>query len=89
MLRAVGYEPRHLSWMVVAESAFLVAWGLGAGTACALIAVSPALVERAQRLPAGALAGLIASVAAVALLSSLAAARAAGRTPLLATLRAE
>lgn len=89
VLRAVGYEPRHLSWMVVAESAFLVAWGLGAGTACALIAVSPALVERAQRLPAGALAGLIASVAAVALLSSLAAARAAGRTPLLATLRAE
>jgi putative ABC transport system permease protein len=89
VLRAVGYQPKHLAMLVVAESAFLTGWGLAAGAICAVVAIVPAVAERAQGLPVASLALLVTGVAAVALLSSFAAARVASRTPLISTLRTE
>src|SRR5207253_8368988 len=42
LLRAVGYRPRHLAVMVLAENVLLLCMGLAIGTACALLAVLPA-----------------------------------------------
>jgi ABC-type antimicrobial peptide transport system permease subunit len=89
VLRAVGYRPAHLSLMVVAESAFVAGVGALVGTACALLAIGPALATRgAGRSAAGAL-WLPALVVAVALVSSLVAAVAVTRMPVASTIRNE
>ena len=68
----------------------LLAWGLGAGVVCALVAIAPAVLERGGRVPATATAALLLSAVFVAgLLSSFIATRAALHTPLLAALRSE
>jgi putative ABC transport system permease protein len=90
LLSAVGYGRRHIFAIVVAENLLLLAWGLAIGTACALVAIAPAALERGGRLPttqAGAL--LLVAVFVAGLLSSIVATRAALRTPLLAALRSE
>src|SRR5205814_8333035 len=46
LLGAVGYGHARLFVIVIAESALLLAGGLAIGTACALVAVSPAVAER-------------------------------------------
>ncbi|MPY86877.1 MAG: FtsX-like permease family protein [Luteitalea sp.] len=89
LLRAIGYRARDLSVMIVAENAMLLAVGLGAGVAAALVAVAPVAFERGGRLPLLSLAALVLAVLAAGLLSSVAAARASARTPLLAALRSE
>src|SRR5215469_14605603 len=43
LLRAVGYRPRHLATMVLAENVLLLLLGLVTGTACALLAIVPAV----------------------------------------------
>jgi len=68
----------------------LLVWGLFIGTACALVAIAPAALERGGRLPAtqaGAL--MLVAVFVAGLLSSIIATRAALRTPLLTALRSE
>jgi hypothetical protein len=89
LLRAVGYTQREVMTVVFLENAALLAAGLFIGTLCALIAVSPALAQRAQSLPIVALASLLVIVAAVGLLSTWIATLAALRTPLLESLRSE
>jgi putative ABC transport system permease protein len=90
LLGAVGYEPAHMFVIVVAENLLLLAWGLGIGTACALVAIAPAAIERGGRLPVtGSGALLVVAVLVAGLLSSVVATRAALRTPLLAALRSE
>ena len=90
LLGAVGYAPAHMFVIVVAENLLLLAWGLGIGTACALIAIAPAAIERGGRLPVtGSGALLVVAVLVAGLLSSVVATRAALRTPLLAALRSE
>jgi putative ABC transport system permease protein len=89
LLRAVGYRRKHLSWMVLAENALLLALGLGTGTACALIAIGPAVLDRGGRFPAGALAVLLLAVAASGLLVSRAAVSLMHRAAVLAALRSE
>ena len=42
LLRAVGYDGRHVRLMILAETIFLLLAGLVAGVVCALIAVVPA-----------------------------------------------
>ena len=89
LLRAVGYTQREVMTVVFLENAALLAAGLFIGTLCALIAVSPALAQRAHSLPFVALTTLLVIVAAVGLLSTWIATLAALRTPLLESLRSE
>ena len=89
LLRAVGYNARHLSLLVLAENAFLLFTGLLAGTTCALVAIAPAWIERGGRLPLASLMVLLALVVGAGLSASLAATVAAIRTPLLKALRTE
>ena len=89
LMRAVGYNARHLSLMVLAENAFLLFAGLAAGTGCAIIAIAPAWLERGGGVPVLSLGGLLLVVVATGLTASLAATIAAVRSPLLGALRAE
>ncbi len=89
LLAAVGYEWVHMFVIVVAENLLLLAWGLAIGTACALIAITPAAAEHGGRLPVTSSGWLVVAVFAAGLLSSVIATRAALRTPLLAALRSE
>ena len=89
LMRAVGYDARHLSLMVLAENAFLLFAGLAAGTGCAIIAIAPAWLERGGGVPLLSLGGLLLVVVATGLTASLAATIAAVRSPLLGALRAE
>jgi ABC-type antimicrobial peptide transport system permease subunit len=89
LLRAVGYNARDVSLIVLAENGLLLFAGLGAGTVCALVAIAPAWIERGGQFPILSLAGLLLAVAVAGLVSSLAATIAAVRSPLLAALRSE
>lgn len=89
LLRAVGYQPSHLSLMVIAENVLLLGCGLLTGVVCALLAIAPAFIARGGRLSAVSLALLLLAVLVTGLAASLLAVRAAVRSPLLAALRAE
>ena len=89
LLRAVGFNARHLSLMVVAENAFLLFSGLFAGTASALVAIAPAWISRGGGLPVFSLAALLVVVAVAGFSASLVATWAAVRSPLLRALRTE
>jgi len=89
LLRAVGYNARHLALMVVAENALLLFCGLLTGVVCALLAIAPAFYARGGRLPTVSLAVLLASVVVTGLAASLVATAAVLRAPLLPALRAE
>jgi ABC-type antimicrobial peptide transport system permease subunit len=88
LLRAVGYNARHVTIMILAETALLLASGLGAGIVCALIAIAPAWLERGSA-PGAGLALLLIGVVGAGLLSAIAATRAALKGTLLDALRAE
>ena len=51
LLRAVGYSPADMRSMVLSEGMALVTGGLLIGTGCAIVAILPALRDRAQSLP--------------------------------------
>ena len=89
LLRAVGYRPRHLGMMVLAENALLLLLGLVTGAACALLAVVPAVSLRGGQFPVLSLAILLASVMAAGLAASVTATAVALRSPLLSALRSE
>ena len=89
LLRAVGYRPHHVAAMVLAENVLLVLLGLATGTACALLAIAPALSLRGGHVPGVSLSLLLAIVLATGIGASLAATAAALRSPLLTALRSE
>ena len=89
LLSAVGYGGRAISFVIVVETALLVVGGVACGSACALLAIVPALLGRGGSLPLAAAGATFAAVLAAGVLSSLAAAAAARRLPLLASLRSE
>ncbi|HXW05641.1 MAG TPA: ABC transporter permease [Vicinamibacterales bacterium] len=89
LLRAVGYDVRSVSTMILAEATLLLGAGLGAGAACAAVAIAPAWLGRGGALPGSGLLLLVAAVVAAGMLSSAVAARAALRGPVLAGLRSE
>jgi ABC-type lipoprotein release transport system permease subunit len=89
LLRAVGYNARHLALMVVAENALLLFCGLLTGVLCAVLAIAPAFYARGGRLPTASLAAVLAAVVVTGLAASLAATAAALRSPLLPALRSE
>ena len=90
LLGAVGYRRSHFTLMVAAENALLLAGGLVAGAASAALAIAPAAIERGVRVPLSSTGALLLfAVFAAGLLSSLVAARAVTRAPLLESLRSD
>lgn len=89
LLRAAGYSNRVLSGIIVFENAALLIWSLAAGTACALLAVIPALQSRGASFPFAISGLLILLVLAAGLLSSLLAVFVTLRSPLIAALHSE
>ena len=89
LLRAVGYDARDVSLMVLVENGLLLFGGLGVGTVSALIAIAPAWIARGGQFPIVSLGGLLLAVAVAGLVSSVAATIVAVRSPLLAALRSE
>jgi putative ABC transport system permease protein len=89
LLRAVGYDARHVSIVIVAEAALLLGAGLISGAACAALAIAPAWLGRGGALPGPGLVLLLAAVAVAGLVSSVIATRAALRGNMLEALRAD
>lgn len=89
LLRAVGFQNSRLAWLVMGENAFLLVWGLAAGTVSALLAMFPHIRSIGGEVPWSSLAVILASVCAVGMLAALAAVREAVRTPIVETLRGE
>jgi putative ABC transport system permease protein len=89
LLRALGFQPRQLAWLVLAENVMLLALGLTAGSVAALLAVAPHLVGSGASVLWGRLALLLLLVSAVGMVSGLFAVRGSLRTPLLTALRRE
>jgi ABC-type antimicrobial peptide transport system permease subunit len=89
LLRAVGYDPRRTTMLILAEAAFLLFVGVTVGAGCAAIAIAPAWLGRGGSAPGAGLALLLAAVVAAGVVSSALATRAALRERLLTALRAE
>ncbi len=89
LLRAVGYRRLVLSVIIVSENMLLVTAGLACGAVCASLAITPALIARGVAFPAGMVGLVLAGVPLVGLVASVAAVRAALRSPLLDALRSE
>ena len=89
LLRATGYQPQHLSWLILAENLLLLGCGLLTGIVCALIAIAPAMMGRGGRVSLLSLGLLLATVLFTGLAVSWIAVRAAVKAPLLPALRAE
>jgi ABC-type antimicrobial peptide transport system permease subunit len=89
LLGAVGFEPRHLRTLVLAEIATLVVGGLLLGTVAALVAVSPALAERSQALPYVSLGGMLLAVALTGFAAATVAVRIATSTSITAAVKSE
>lgn len=89
LLRAVGFSPANIRSMVLSEGMALVVAGLVLGASCALIAILPALRDRAQSLPLVSLAGVLLAVVVTGLFASLIAIHLTTRTPVVAAIKAE
>jgi ABC-type antimicrobial peptide transport system permease subunit len=87
LLRAVGFTPRDMRTLVLSESLLLVGAGLLLGSITAVIAVVPALLERATAVPIGHVAALLLAVTITALVSSILAARVATATTVVSALK--
>jgi putative ABC transport system permease protein len=89
LLRAVGYSPRHIRIMVLSESFALVLPGVLLGTISAVLAVTPAIRERAQAVPIVELGGLLIAVVITGVAASLFAVRLAAAIPVVPALKSE
>jgi len=89
LLRAVGFTPVDIRGMVLSEGLALVIGGTTLGAACAIVAVWPALQERAQAVPLGSLFALVVAVVVTGLLSSLFAVRLASATSVVRAIKSE
>jgi putative ABC transport system permease protein len=89
LLRALGFRRRVLGWLVLVENAFLLAAGLGIGTAAALASVAPHVVQGAGDVPWLRLAAILLLVLVVGLAAGAAAMAATVRAPLVPALRRE
>jgi ABC-type lipoprotein release transport system permease subunit len=89
LLRAVGYSPSDVRGMVLSEGMALVTGGLLIGTVCAVVAILPALRDRAQSLPLASLGGLLVAVFVTGAIASLFAIRIASRVPVVEAIKSE
>ena len=89
LLRAVGYDARSVSTMILAEVTFLLTAGVGAGAISAALAIAPAWLGHSGALPGIGLLLLLATVIVAGIVSSVVATRAALSGRVLEALRAE
>jgi putative ABC transport system permease protein len=89
LLQAVGYRPRHVATLVVAENVLLLGGGLALGTLSALVAVAPTVATRGGHLPLPALGAFLLAIAATGLLVSRLAVAVVERLSVLDALKAE
>ncbi|HEY7500140.1 MAG TPA: FtsX-like permease family protein [Vicinamibacterales bacterium] len=89
LLRAVGYDARGVTTMILAEAAFLLGTGLVAGAGSAAVAIAPAWLGRGGAFPDVGLLLLLLAVIAAGLVSSIIATRAALSGTVIEGLRAE
>lgn len=89
LLAAVGYAPSNVRGMVLSEGMALVVGGLLIGTVCAVIAILPALRDRAQAMPIGSLLTVLIGVVATGTIASLIAIKLTTRTPIVQAIKAE
>jgi len=89
LLRAVGFEERDVAWLVLWENAFLLIWGLAAGSSAALLAMIPHLTSIGADVPWVPLLLTLAVVFVIGMLAAFVAVAEAVRTPILAGLRSE
>ena len=71
LLRAVGFFNSRLVVLVLVENAFLLIWGLLAGTISALVAMAPHLVTIGADVPWETVAAILGAVAVVGMLAAL------------------
>ena len=62
LLRAVGYNARNVTQMILAEAVLLLGAGLAAGALCAAIAIAPAWLGHGGRMPGSGLILLLLAV---------------------------
>jgi len=89
LLRAVGFSPADIRGMVLSEGLALVGGGLLIGAGCAIVAIAPALRDRAQALPLTNLLGLVAAVLVTAVLASSLAIRLTSRAAITTAIKGE
>ena len=89
LMRAVGYNSRHFTVMILSENALLLFAGVATGAVCALLAIFPVVLSRHGQVAQISLGLLLLAVLVSGLVASIAATWVAIRTPLLAALRAE
>ena len=89
LLRAVGYNSKHFTLMVVTENTFLVCCGLVTGTLAAILAIAPAFFSGRGHVSTLSLGVLLLTVLVIGLMASIIATVAALRSALLPALRSE
>jgi ABC-type antimicrobial peptide transport system permease subunit len=89
LLGAVGFTRADMRTLVTAESLVLVGTGVAVGTLAALVAIAPAIAERASSLPYMGLVALIVSVIATGLLASVIAVRLATSMKVVEAIKSE
>ena len=89
LLRAVGFQPRRLAWLVILENTCLLLGGLAIGSAAALVAVGPHWWTGRATLPVASLTGTLGLVVAVGTAAGFLAVRAMLQAPLVAALRGD
>ena len=89
LLRAVGYSPADIRGMVLSEGMILVTSGLVLGAGCAMVAIIPALRDRAQSLPLVNLGGLLVAVFVTGAIASLLAIKLTSQTPVVEAIKSE
>ena len=75
LLGAIGFTRAHMRTLVASESLLLVGTGVTIGTVAALVAIAPAILERASSLPFASLGLLILAVVATGFVASFVAVR--------------
>ena len=89
LLRAVGYSPADIRSMVLSEGMALVVGGLLLGAGCAMVAIAPALRDRAQAVPWTSLLAVLIGVVVTGLIASLMAIRLTSNTSVTAAIKSE
>ena len=89
LLRAVGFRPRQIGGMVLAETLLLLLWGLATGTLAAWLAMTPQLMTTGSAVPWGSVVLLLSAIVVIGLFSATAAVRLATHVPIVSTLRGE
>lgn len=89
LLRAVGFSTKDVRTMALSEGMTLALGGLAIGTVCALVAILPAIRDRAQVLPWPSLFALLLAVTATSLVASLIAIRVTAQTPITTAIKSE